>query len=222
MRPAPLLLLLVIPAAAVAACADSTNDNASVEQSTDQNLTFLELKCLSGSTTFDIEPAFGGAALEGKLAISSSENTLFVCRPPASDAGASDLVVSCDERPQNIHPGQWKVDVTKTGADYKATIKKGDDAGVDVTMSCATPSRPDAGEGGAAVPTYADVKSLIDGKCGGCHNGAFDTLAKVKSSRSLMVEMISSGSMPRFQPNWKDSASGQKVLDFLRNSPELQ
>lgn len=231
MRCAPLFLLLLSAAASAAACADATDDNASPdEQGTEQDLTLLTLKCRSGSTTFDIEPGLGGAALEGKLSVSSSQNTMFACRSPASDAGASHLVVSCNERPQTVHPGQWNVDVRKTGQTYKATLKKGSDAGADVTMTCTAPSRPDAGEGGTAdageggppLLTWAEVKPILDSKCNGCHHGGFGTLEGVKTYRQSMIEALSNGVMPRFQPTWKDTADGKKVLDFLRHSPELQ
>jgi hypothetical protein len=230
-----LLPLLVCAAAAVvAACTGGegspSNDGSDGEGSDEQDLVALELKCESTdqATKFDVSPGLGGAVIEGKLSFpngSSSASSMFVCREPAgggADAGSTSppagLVVSCNERPQSIHSGQWKVEVTKTGIKYAATIKRGADSGADQVLSCTQPARP--GDGGA-VPTYAQVKPLIDGKCNGCHANTFNTLAKVKQRKNQMIAVISSGSMPRGNSNWRNTDDGKKVLDFLRNSNEL-
>ena len=71
------------------------------------------------------------------------------------------------------------------------------------------------------IPTYAEVAPIINAACGRCHIGVFNSLAKIKQRQASMISVISSGSMPRGNGAWKNSADGQKVLDFLRNSPEL-
>jgi hypothetical protein len=218
MRAALLLLLVVVPSAGAVACVESTSsDTATLGEGAEQALTLLEFNCTSGSMTFDISPVFGGLSLEGKLAVSTTESSLFVCRRPTTDAtaGESDLVVSCNERPQSFHPGRWKVDVTKTGGAYTATLDKGDAAGAGVAFTCTTPGA------GGPPPTYTEVEPIIDQTCGGCHDGAFDSLAKVKSARQSMLGMIVTGVMPRFQPTWKESSNGKLVINFLQNSPEL-
>jgi hypothetical protein len=36
-----------------------------------------------------------------------------------------------------------------------------------------------------------------------------------------MIARVSSGAMPEGRPTWFQTADGQTLLDFLRNSPEL-
>jgi hypothetical protein len=218
---------LVPASAALVACVGSTSnpeDGPSVDGTEQQVTSLLELKCKAGNATFDISPAFGGVALEGKLSVGSA-STLFICKTPAAFAGApANLVATCTERPQTVHPGQWEVAVTKTSptATPQATLKRGE-AGPDVAFACEDPSAPPP-DGGVSivVPTFAEIKPILDAKCSGCHQSTFGTLEKVKARRQAMFGMISSGAMPRFQPTWKDTDDGKKTLSFLKNSPELQ
>jgi hypothetical protein len=225
---------IIVAAGALAACAGEDPEGAADEPAEGQesDLTVLELSCKSKTTTatFDVSPGFGGAVIEGELK-AGAVRSLFVCNKPAGDAGASDAgassVVNCTERPQNVHPGKWAVAVTKSGATYEATLDRGADAGAPEKFKCTPPGRPDAGAGeggdGAAppVPKYTEVGPIINATCGGCHTGVFNSLAKVKQRKVQMISVISAGMMPRGNGGWRNTADGQKVLDFLRNSPEL-
>ncbi len=63
---------------------------------------------------------------------------------------------------------------------------------------------------------------LIEGKCGGCHEGVFDSIPKIVAKRDLMIGLLSTGEMPRRDPDWRFTEDGQVVLDFLKRSPELR
>lgn len=254
MRRFPLFLgpFVLVAAAAVACVAPDGSDEEEgpAVGADDQDLIALELACRGGGGTlrFDVSPGFGGTTLEGSFQ-EGVVKTAFVCRSAgvpdagagdasssakkdasASDAGAGagELVATCTERPQSVHPGRYTVDVTKSAAGYTATLRRGTDAGADTTLACTTPPRPDAGapaaDGGAApAPTYADVKPIIDRVCGRCHTGVFNSIPNIKMRRVQMLGAISSGSMPRGAGStWRGTPDGQKVLDFLRNSPEIQ
>jgi hypothetical protein len=148
----------------------------------------------------------------------------------ARDAGAADgggkNVASCTEQPQQLHAGKWSVNVTLSGRKYEATLDKG--AGSTETFACTSSARSDAGardggggDGGAAVPTYAEVAPIIQATCGGCHGATFDSLAKVKQQKAQMLGAVSVGFMPRGNGNFRNTPDGEKLLDFLRNSSEL-
>lgn len=238
MRATPVLFLsaALLTAAALAACAsDPLDDDVA---SADQDLTVLELTCKAPGTTFTIAPGFLGAAHEGKLT-EGANDTLFICRlatpdAGAPDAGASNAIATCTERPQSVHPGRYTVDVTRVGTTSTATLRRSADGGASATTSltCTTPPRPDAGAvkpdaaaadaASAPVPTYAEVKPILDRMCNRCHTGVFDSLPEVKQRRVQLLTAISTGKMPRGASTWRTTPDGLKVLDFLRNSPEVQ
>jgi hypothetical protein len=68
-------------------------------------------------------------------------------------------------------------------------------------------------------PTYSDIAPLIAKACGGCHDGVYSTLDKVRTQRSAMISAISGGTMPKDQPSWAQTSDGQAVLQFLQDSP---
>src|SRR5688572_9658858 len=77
------------------------------------------------------------------------------------------------------------------------------------------PSDPAPTDG---ILSYAEAAPIIAEACGGCHQGKFDTLDKVKAKKDRMKMLIERGSMPRQQPTWKDSDDGKLILKFLAES----
>jgi hypothetical protein len=71
------------------------------------------------------------------------------------------------------------------------------------------------------VAPYSEIRPIIAHTCGGCHGSAFDGIDAVRQRRDTMLRVITSGRMPRGNPEWRDSADGRKVIDFLEQSPEL-
>ena len=69
--------------------------------------------------------------------------------------------------------------------------------------------------------TYANVKSIIDSTCGGCH-AQFTSLAGIKADKTAMAARIKAGSMPRGNPTWKSTADGKKVLKWLKSGKDLK
>jgi hypothetical protein len=203
--------LLVAPI--IACSVEKAPEGSSEDPTITLEMTPLELGCVGEGTSFQVAPA--SRRLEGKLTVGTS-TTSFVCTQPASDpAGNAALVVTCAEQAQTVHPGAWKVDVTKDGPVFRATVLKGD--GDDQTMFCATPVKP-----GDSVPSFADAKLVIDGTCHGCHrNGTFGTIEKIKAKRAMMIERVSNREMPRNDPKWLDTPEAKTLLDFLQKSAEL-
>lgn len=72
------------------------------------------------------------------------------------------------------------------------------------------------------VTTYDDVAPLIAAHCGTCHRTSFSTLAKVKSHKDSMIEVLEGHVMPRNDPFWSDTPDGQMLLGYLHDSTELQ
>ena len=66
-------------------------------------------------------------------------------------------------------------------------------------------------------PTYEQVAPMIQRACSGCHADAFGSREKVDAMRDAMLGRISSGSMPRNNPNWRNTPDGQAVLAYLRD-----
>jgi hypothetical protein len=231
--------------AAAMACAvpGDERDDAEVDRA-DQDLTVLELACRGTGVTFDVAPGFGGSVLEGMFREGASAKTAFVCSGPgtsgAGDAGAPDgaardgggatsaaksLVTTCTERPQTVHAGRYAVDVFRSGTTYTASLRRGGDAGAATSLTCTTPARPDAGrvDAAPAVATFAEVKPIFDRNCARCHVGVFNSIPNVRMRRMQMLTAIEGGRMPRGAgATWRGTPDGQKVLDFLRNSPELE
>lgn len=105
-------------------------------------------------------------------------------------------------------------DSAAPGTDASATVLDGGPAETDGSVP--------AVDAGPAVPTYAEVGPVIQTVCGRCHTANFSTLAKVKASRTRMLGVINSGRMPKGNPGWRNTEDGQRVIDFLTHSPELQ
>jgi hypothetical protein len=207
----PLVALLSVAASFVAACAGG-NQESEAAATGNQDLSIVELKCAAGSMHFDVEPTFGGAILGGTLK-TDALTTEFVCKTPGVDAGPN-LVVSCAERPQSVHPGRWTVEVTKDADGEHARIA-GEGAPTDA-LSC------DAPKDDTPVLPYATIAGYVENTCGPCHGDAFDSLAKIKAQREIMLGLVSSGAMPRQNPTWKNTPEGKAVIAFLTKSPELE
>jgi hypothetical protein len=67
------------------------------------------------------------------------------------------------------------------------------------------------------VRTYDEVAPMIARACAGCHADTFGSLDQVRTWRDAMMSRISSGAMPRNNPNWRETADGKAVLAFLRD-----
>lgn len=83
---------------------------------------------------------------------------------------------------------------------------------VDVTALC--------GASGTSTWTFADASSVITGDCGSCHSGtgsliAFDSVAKVQSYRSAMLQYLYKGSMPPTNATYKSQGNGALLFDWL-------
>lgn len=146
-RAAALLLGATVTAWCAAACDGGTSDDGAPTTRDEQDINVLELKCRNGEraseTRFDVAPAFGGTALEGRLKTEEGE-TSFICRAPSSSSGAGsngagsngagsrgatsaasrNVVVTCTERPQSVHSGRWTVEVTADAAGHHARIDR--------------------------------------------------------------------------------------------------
>jgi hypothetical protein len=244
----PWLLLpsFLLGAAAVACAVPGVDrDETEIDQA-DQDLTVLVLACRGTGVTFDVAPGVGGSVLEGTFREGASAKTAFVCSGPGTsgqaDAGAPDgaardggggtpssaaksLVTTCRERPQTVHAGRYAVDVFRSGTTYTASLRRGGDAGAATSLTCTTPSRPDGGrvDAAPAVTTFAEAKPILDRACGRCHTGIFNSIPNVRMRRMQMLTSIEGGRMPRGAgATWRGTPDGQKVIDFLRNSPELE
>lgn len=70
------------------------------------------------------------------------------------------------------------------------------------------------------TPLPADIAPIVERACGVCHDG--DTQISLKTREDFVavlptaIEYISTGYMPQGNAAWKDSADGQKVLQWLR------
>lgn len=212
--------------ATLAACLGDASDPGALDTAagvtSEDDLTAAVLECTGPALLFKTEKTDAGAGLAGTL-LEWADRTSFDCKDPpaAKDAGA--LAFTCTERPQSVHPGRYVVDVTRTTpGGYAATLRRGTN-GAAVPLACTltqpldTGRSPDAGP----VPTFAQVKPSLTGVCGRCHTGMFDTVAKVKARRALMLAKVSQGIMPRGNPTWRFTPEGRQLLDYLRNSPSL-
>jgi hypothetical protein len=72
-----------------------------------------------------------------------------------------------------------------------------------------------------AKPTFATTGALVAANCGGCH-AQFNSLAGIKADKTAMIARINAGSMPKFNPTWKKSADGKKVLKWLKTGADLK
>lgn len=253
-RAAALLLGATVAACCAAACDGGTSDDGAPTTRDEQDINVLELKCRNGEraseTRFDVAPAFGGAALEGRLQTEGGETT-FICRAPSSGSGGGasggggganrgvasrNVVVTCIERPQTVHSGRWTVEVTADTAGHHARIDRAavvPDTPNDVTGGNRV-NGTDLTEGpdeslacartsvAEIIEPYANIAEYVHKACGVCHDDRFDSLSKIQAQRDLMLGMISSRAMPRRNPAWLDGAEGKAVLAFLAKSPELE
>ncbi len=75
------------------------------------------------------------------------------------------------------------------------------------------------GTTGTSTWTFRDAITVINAECASCHNGsshvAFDSVAKVKTYRSSMVQYLNKGSMPPSDATFKSSTSGAKLFNWL-------
>lgn len=212
--------------AALAACASESSEPAATDS---DGLTASSLSCTYGSAHFDV--ATSGPATVGTLEVSGHRLT-YTCEAASDGASALD----CAEDPQTLHAGSWEFVVAKVGDAYTATLKRGGTS-ADITFTCAgttptidagpgptTDASVDASDAGTApsVASYTEVAPLIANACSGCHHSSFGTLDRVKANKTRMLDMITSGRMPKNNPSWKNSAEGLEVIDFLQHSPELQ
>jgi uncharacterized membrane protein len=74
-----------------------------------------------------------------------------------------------------------------------------------------------------AILTYKDVEDIIVDNCVFCHTGAdalgavaLDTEADLVSQAKKTYAAIDSGFMPSGDPNWRNTADGQKLLQYLK------
>lgn len=228
MRALPALLgsALLLGAAALAACtgSDPGEDGVGVEGATlEDDLTAAVLECRGPALFFKTEKTDAGGGLAGTL-LEWADVTAFDCEDPPGPSDAGTRAFTCLERPQSVHPGRYVIDVerTTTGSGYAAVLRRGPGA-VDVPLACTSTTPIDTGRSPDAgpVPTFAKVKPILASACGRCHTGLFDTAAKVKARRAIMLAKVSQGIMPRGNPSWRFTPEGRMLLDYLRNSPQL-
>lgn len=204
-------LLLLIAAACAAPSSSSDEASAASTAAARRPPEVLELACADasglkidvakyGASNFNVIITPADAAVDGIV-------KLF-CFPP-SGASAPSVGVCGDARQG------WFVSIDEKTEVFVVSATPGHGAPA-TTLACAPPARPDT-----PIPTYAEVAPLIKQNCDVCHNQEFATLDGVRRTRELMLEMIAGGAMPTFNLQWKDTPRGQKVLDFLRHSPEL-
>lgn len=242
------LAFATLAAAGLAACfAEPAVDVVEEDPATTEDaLTGLNLTCQGPAMRFNVSPGINGGPDQGSLREWMDQST-FDCRPvtsPASDAGADTrpsgrdasasprdagapaaVVVHCLERPTAFRAQRYTIDLTRSPSGvFAGVLRRGEDAGPDVTLTCTggvvdAGSRPD---GAGPVPTYAEVKPIIDRTCGRCHTGVYDSIPEIKSRRTQILNAITSGRMPRGASSWRTSPDGRKVLDFLQNGEELR
>jgi mono/diheme cytochrome c family protein len=76
-------------------------------------------------------------------------------------------------------------------------------------------SEVDQSEDAVTAVTYKQTSKIIKTNCGGCHS-QFGSLAAVQGARTQMIAKISSGQMPKGKPTWGTTASGKKLLAWLK------
>lgn len=76
--------------------------------------------------------------------------------------------------------------------------------------------------------SYGDVKDILDSQCVICHHNDvggispdLSTLPDVIERRPRLIARVGNGTMPRFQPTWKDSDDGKKLLKWLTEGAEF-
>lgn len=207
-------LFAAIAVAALAACAGETDDEDF--DADDAELKALELNCKSGGVKFDVK------ASKGTLD-TGAFTTSFTCSVPKADAGKA-AALSCTEKAQKVHAGKWEATFTKSGATYKATLKRGN-AG-DLAMTCTAPSPADAGAADAAPPSpavasYAEMAPVLEATCGPCHGATFGTIDQLRKRKTQMLDALLHQRMPRNNPAWSLGDDGKKLIAFLQSSKEL-
>jgi hypothetical protein len=228
--------------ALVAACAGETEDDE--VSGDDEALKAAALQCTgTGGATFDVAPGKGSASTATMK--SGATQLAFACKPPtkaaAKAAGAGvTLVATCASSGKQF-AGEYTATVTKQGGKYEANVQTAANAQVpanmqfDLDFSCsagaadagpaakdAGPAAKDAAKPAPAVASYAEVAPLIESTCSPCHNDAFGSVDQLKKRRNQMIDALSSQRMPRNNPGWVKTADGQKVFDYLQNSPDLK
>lgn len=72
--------------------------------------------------------------------------------------------------------------------------------------------------------TFADIAPIVMTACGGCHDGGrlvkLQTREDFYDMKPAPLEEILAGSMPRRNPNWKDSDDGKLVIQWLQGTQE--
>jgi hypothetical protein len=98
------------------------------------------------------------------------------------------------------------------------------DGGAAATDASATDGSADASavDAGPAVPTYDQIAPLVANNCAGCHHSALSTVAKLKTNRSTVIQVVSQGRMPKDNPTWNTTSDGQEFLNYMQNSPDMQ
>ena len=199
-----LLPLVVASSASVFACASSAEPTRAAEEA----LARTALRCEGDGTTFDL------AGQAGTL-VSGDTTARFECRQSTREAATPDVLLRCAET-----AGEREVTIAKQGDSVEARLGAGTDAPLVLRCSAPAPERAPAAAS-AAVPTYDEMSPIIAANCGRCHRATFATLERVRARRPEMLLKLSRGEMPRDEPTWFRSPDGQRLLAFLRESPEL-
>lgn len=207
-------LLLPLSLLAAVACSSSSNQETTgvgTADSTSADPEILELNC-SDASGLKIDVAKYGASgfnvyITPAGATASEPIEIFCFGPGISHTPSIGVCNSAVEG--------WYVTVDAVADGYTVSAKQGESAPAS-TLTCTPPPRPDA-----PIPTYAEVAPIIQQTCSSCHHDEFGSLERVKAMREQMHKMIGGGYMPTYNFEWYESPKGQKVLDFLRHSPEL-